>query len=183
MDRGDPGQPTRASRVQKRTLHPGIRDPGVRCREFLPPPKPLANYYEDCLRHYPKPKIVSNWIMSELLRELKKDEREIEECPVPALHLSEMLKMIEREPSAAKSPKASLKKCTAAGNEPEEIVQARRLGSGFGFFGNRKNYRTGPGGEPQRSGGLPQGKREAIRFFCRPGDESHPRKGQPANGQ
>ena len=32
--------------------------------------------------------------MSELLRELKRDEREIEECPVPAKNLARMLKLI-----------------------------------------------------------------------------------------
>ena len=66
-----------------------IRDYGIPeyDAEVLTTSKPLANYYEACLRSYNKPKIVSNWIMSELLRELKRDEREIEDCPVPALHL------------------------------------------------------------------------------------------------
>ena len=50
--------------------------------EVLTSSKPLAHYYEASLLIYAKPKIVSNWIMSELLRELKRDEREIEECPV-----------------------------------------------------------------------------------------------------
>jgi hypothetical protein len=56
--------------------------------EVLTTSKPLANYFEACLSSFPKPKIVSNWIMSELLRELKRDEREIEECPVPAGNLA-----------------------------------------------------------------------------------------------
>jgi aspartyl-tRNA(Asn)/glutamyl-tRNA(Gln) amidotransferase subunit B len=90
--------------------------------EVLTTSKPLANYYEVCLRHYPKPKIVSNWIMSELLRELKKDEREIEECPVPALHLSELLKLIAEGTISGKIAKSVFEEMYRSGKRAEEIV-------------------------------------------------------------
>jgi len=92
--------------------------------EVLTTSKPLANYYEVCLRHYPKPKIVSNWIMSELLRELKKDEREIEECPVPALHLSELLKLIAEGTISGKIAKSVFEEMYRSGKRAEEIVLA-----------------------------------------------------------
>jgi len=90
--------------------------------EVLTTSKPLANYYEVCLRHYPKPKIVSNWIMSELLRELKKDELEIEECPVPALHLSELLKLIAEGTISGKIAKSVFEEMYRSGKRAEEIV-------------------------------------------------------------
>ena len=93
--------------------------------EVLTTSKPLANYYEVCLRHYPKPKIVSNWIMSELLRELKKDEREIEECPVPALHLSELLKLIAEGTISGKIAKSVFEEMYRSGKRAAEIVLAK----------------------------------------------------------
>ncbi|MFH1758365.1 MAG: Asp-tRNA(Asn)/Glu-tRNA(Gln) amidotransferase subunit GatB [Pseudomonadota bacterium] len=92
--------------------------------EVLTTSKPLANYYETCLHHYPQPKIVSNWIMSELLRELKKDEREIEECPVPALHLSELLQLIAEGTISGKIAKSVFEEMYRSGKQAEEIVRA-----------------------------------------------------------
>jgi len=93
--------------------------------EVLTTSKSLANYFEACLRSYPKPKIVSNWIMSELLRELKRDEREIEECPVPASFLSEMLKMIEDGIISGKIAKSVFEEMYRTGKRAEEIVREK----------------------------------------------------------
>ena len=104
-----------------------IRDYGIPeyDAEVLTTSKPLANYYEACLRSYNKPKIVSNWIMSELLRELKRDEREIEDCPVPALHLSEMLKMIDDGVISGKIAKNDFEEMYRSGKRAEEIVKEK----------------------------------------------------------
>ena len=104
-----------------------IRDYGIPeyDAEILTSSKPLANYYEECLRSYEKPKIVSNWIMSELLRELKRDEREIEECPVPARHLSEMLQMMEEGVISGKIAKSVFEEMYRTGKQAREIVKER----------------------------------------------------------
>jgi aspartyl-tRNA(Asn)/glutamyl-tRNA(Gln) amidotransferase subunit B len=104
-----------------------IRDYGIPeyDAEVLTTSKPLANYYEACLRFYDKPKIASNWIMSELLRELKRDEREIEDCPVPALHLSEMLKMIDDGIISGKIAKNVFEEMYRSGKRAEEIVKEK----------------------------------------------------------
>lgn len=93
--------------------------------EVLTTSKSLANYFEACLRSYPKPKIVSNWIMSELLRELKRDEREIEECPVPAPFLSEMLQMIEDGIISGKIAKSVFEEMYRTEKRAEEIVREK----------------------------------------------------------
>jgi aspartyl-tRNA(Asn)/glutamyl-tRNA(Gln) amidotransferase subunit B len=104
-----------------------IRDYGIPeyDAEILTSSKALANYYEACLRSYEKPKIVSNWIMSELLRELKRDEREIEECPVPALHLSEMLRMMEEGVISGKIAKSVFEEMYRTGKQARQIVKER----------------------------------------------------------
>jgi aspartyl-tRNA(Asn)/glutamyl-tRNA(Gln) amidotransferase subunit B len=93
--------------------------------EVLTSSKPLANYYEACLKGYAKPKIVSNWIMSELLRELKRDEREIEECPVPAGNLAQMLKLIDEGLISGKIAKSVFEEMYRTGKKAEEIVKEK----------------------------------------------------------
>jgi aspartyl-tRNA(Asn)/glutamyl-tRNA(Gln) amidotransferase subunit B len=93
--------------------------------EVLTSSKPLAYYYEACLQVYAKPKIVSNWIMSELLRELKRDEREIEECPVPAPNLARMLKLIDEGLISGKIAKSVFEEMYRTGKNAEEVVKER----------------------------------------------------------
>ncbi len=93
--------------------------------EVLTGSKSLADYYEVCLSSYSKPKIVSNWIMSELLRELKRDEREIEECPVPANHLVEMLRLIDDGIISGKIAKSVFEEMYRTGKRAAEIVQEK----------------------------------------------------------
>jgi aspartyl-tRNA(Asn)/glutamyl-tRNA(Gln) amidotransferase subunit B len=93
--------------------------------EVLTSSKALANYYEACLKGYAKPKIVSNWIMSELLRELKRDEREIEECPVPAGNLAQMLKLIDEGLISGKIAKSVFEEMYRTGKKAEEIVKEK----------------------------------------------------------
>jgi len=50
----------------------------------------LSDYFEQCLKTYGKPKQLSNWITTELLRELNSDE-DIKEFPVKPEMLSELL--------------------------------------------------------------------------------------------
>lgn len=95
--------------------------------EVLTTSKSLANYYETCVRFFPQPKIVSNWIMSELLRELKKDEREIEECPVPAENLAALLRLIDEGVISGKIAKSVFEEMYRTGQRAEEIVRAQGL--------------------------------------------------------
>lgn len=95
--------------------------------EVLTTSKSLANYYEACVSYFPQPKVVSNWIMSELLRELKKDEREIEECPVPAQHLAELLRLIDTGVISGKIAKSVFEEMYQSGKRAEEIVREKGL--------------------------------------------------------
>ena len=87
--------------------------------------KPLAIYYEEVVRLFPEPKIVSNWIMGDLLRELKQDEREIDQCPVTPLHLAEMLSMIKDGTISGKIAKDVFEEMYRTGEKPSKIVQEK----------------------------------------------------------
>ncbi len=87
--------------------------------------KPLSVYYEESVQLFPEPKTVSNWIMGDLLRELKRDEREIDQCPVTPAHLAEMLKMIKDETISGKIAKDVFGEMYQTGEKPSKIVQEK----------------------------------------------------------
>ncbi len=84
--------------------------------------KPLSLYYEETVRLFPEPKTVSNWVMGDLLRELKRDEREVDQCPVTPSHLAEMLSMIREGTISGKIAKDVFEEMYRTGERPSKIV-------------------------------------------------------------
>ncbi|MGH7277809.1 MAG: Asp-tRNA(Asn)/Glu-tRNA(Gln) amidotransferase subunit GatB [Candidatus Rokuibacteriota bacterium] len=83
----------------------------------------LADYYEAAVRDYAHPKIVSNWVMSELLRELPADdERAIAAAPVPPPHLAGLLRLIEDGTISGKIAKEVFEKMFRSGEDAATIV-------------------------------------------------------------
>lgn len=95
--------------------------------EVLTSSKTLANYFEEVVRAFPQPKAVSNWIMSELLRELKRDEREIEACPVPPENLVELLQLMDGGVVSGKIAKAVFEEMYNSGKRAKAIVEEKGL--------------------------------------------------------
>jgi aspartyl-tRNA(Asn)/glutamyl-tRNA(Gln) amidotransferase subunit B len=91
--------------------------------EILTSTKAMANYYEECVRLFQEAKTVSNWMMGDLLRELKRDEREIDQCPVTPQHLAGMLLMVREGTISGKIAKDVFEEMYRTGEEPEKIVK------------------------------------------------------------
>jgi len=91
--------------------------------EILTSSKAMGVYYEGCVRLFPEPKTVSNWMMGELLRELKHDEREIDQCPVTPQHLAEMLSMMKEGTISGKIAKDVFEEMYRTGERPKKIVR------------------------------------------------------------
>lgn len=89
--------------------------------------RPLADYYEKCVNIFPHPKTVSNWVMGELLRYLKKDDKEITECSVTPEFLTDLLKMIENNTISGKIAKTVFEEMYAKNTSPLEIVKQKGL--------------------------------------------------------
>jgi len=87
----------------------------------------LADYYEESVKHYSKPKIVSNWVMGELLRVLRESKKEIKECPVTPSSLAEMLKMVDKGTISGKIAKKVFEEMYQSGKSPMEIVRQKGL--------------------------------------------------------
>ena len=93
--------------------------------DILTSTKAMANYYEECVHLFPEAKTVSNWMMGDLLKELKQDEREIDQCPVTPKHLAEMLDMIKKGTISGKIAKDVFGEMYKTGDRPEEIVKEK----------------------------------------------------------
>jgi aspartyl-tRNA(Asn)/glutamyl-tRNA(Gln) amidotransferase subunit B len=87
----------------------------------------LADYFEEAVRIFPQPKTVSNWIMVELLRLLKADDREIQDCPVTPQGLAGLLKMLETGVISGKMAKDVLEQAYREAKDPVELVKAQGL--------------------------------------------------------
>jgi len=87
----------------------------------------LANYFEECLKGYNKPKPVSNWIMGNLLGLLNAQGKTIDNSPVSAKHLSSLLSLIDKGVISGKIAKTIFDEIAKTGKEPEKIVHEKGL--------------------------------------------------------
>lgn len=89
--------------------------------------KALADFFEECVKEYRKPKAISNWIMGDLLRELKLSGVDIEESPLKPYQLSGMIKMIDEGVISGKIAKTVFEEMYRTGKDPEIIVKEKGL--------------------------------------------------------
>ena len=143
----------------------------------------MANYYEECIRLFPEPKTVSNWMMGELLRELKKDEREIDQCPVTPQHLAEMLKMMKEGTISGKIAKDVFEEMYRTGDRPEKIVKEKGWTQILDGGEIERNHPKGDGEQSETGGGLSKGEGETLWFLRGRSDEGDQREGQPQAGE
>jgi aspartyl-tRNA(Asn)/glutamyl-tRNA(Gln) amidotransferase subunit B len=87
----------------------------------------LADFFEECLKYYRKPKSLSNWIMTELLALLSEAKKQIEECLVKPKQLGEMLEMVDDGTISRKIAKEVFSEMFTTGKAPKEIVKEKGL--------------------------------------------------------
>ncbi len=85
----------------------------------------LAGFFEKTVAEFDRPKKVSNWILTELLRELNKDDREIDTCAVTPGHLARLLAMVEGGEISGKIGKQVFAEMYRTGKAPEAIVKEK----------------------------------------------------------
>ncbi len=87
--------------------------------------KALADYFEACIKHYNAPKKISNWIMTELLRELKNDHTDITQCQVQAKQLATLVKLIDDGTISGKIGKDIIIEMYKTGKDPAIIIDEK----------------------------------------------------------
>ncbi|MEK9140950.1 MAG: Asp-tRNA(Asn)/Glu-tRNA(Gln) amidotransferase subunit GatB, partial [Nitrospirota bacterium] len=89
--------------------------------------KNMANYFETCVKEFPQPKIVSNWVMGELMRELNNSGTDISASPVMPERLVSLLRMVDKRTISLKVAREIFPELYNSGKVPEQIVQEKGL--------------------------------------------------------
>jgi aspartyl-tRNA(Asn)/glutamyl-tRNA(Gln) amidotransferase subunit B len=87
----------------------------------------LADFFEETLALYANAKKLSNWLMTELLRELREKDRELDQCPVTPAHLARLLNLIEQGTISGKIAKKIFQEMMTTGQDPDTVVKAKNL--------------------------------------------------------
>jgi len=74
-----------------------------------------------------QPKVISNWMMGELMRLLNTEGKEIEDCPVRPDRACGMVKMISDGTISTKIAKTVFEEMYGTGNDAETVVREKGL--------------------------------------------------------
>lgn len=89
--------------------------------------KKLADFFDACASRYGNAKEISNWIMGELLRLLNAKNMEIEDSPVTAEGLVELLEIQKAGTISGKIAKQVFEEMFNTGKKPDEIIKEKGL--------------------------------------------------------
>jgi len=87
----------------------------------------LANYFEECARHYSRAKALSNWITGELFRLLKSGSLAVGVLKVSPRHLAELLTMLDEGKINISTAKAVFEEMFESGRSAKDIIAERDL--------------------------------------------------------
>jgi len=95
--------------------------------ELLTATRAMAEFFEETARRFPKPKIISNWLIGDVAAYLNAAGREIEEIPVRPEHLAGLLVLVDTGKISGRSAKEVLEDMLRTGRPADAIVQERGL--------------------------------------------------------
>jgi aspartyl-tRNA(Asn)/glutamyl-tRNA(Gln) amidotransferase subunit B len=95
--------------------------------EILTGDRDLAAYFEETVGLFPEAKTVSNWIMGELLRELKNKNASPAESPLRPAHLAELLALIRDDVISGKIGKEIFPEIYQRGVMPKILIEEKGL--------------------------------------------------------
>ncbi len=87
----------------------------------------LADYFEVCVREFPEPKPVSNWIMGSLLGYLHAHDKPVTESPIGPKELAQLLQLIDKGVISNTIAKTVFDEMAQTGKAPEKIVEEKGL--------------------------------------------------------
>jgi aspartyl-tRNA(Asn)/glutamyl-tRNA(Gln) amidotransferase subunit B len=95
--------------------------------DLLTSDRELADYFEDCVRIFPQPKTVSNWVMGSLLGMLNATDKTIDKSPVSPNNLAALLELIEAGVISGKIAKTVFDEMAQTGKPARKIVEEKGL--------------------------------------------------------
>jgi aspartyl-tRNA(Asn)/glutamyl-tRNA(Gln) amidotransferase subunit B len=95
--------------------------------EVLTSSREIADYFEDCLKLFAQPKLVSNWVTGPLLAVLNAEGKDIIDSPVSREHLADLLQLMANGTISNKIAKTVFDEMAESGKSPREIVDKKGL--------------------------------------------------------
>jgi len=95
--------------------------------DMLTQSRALAAYFEEAAKLSGQPKVISNWIMGELMRLLNSENKEIEDCPIKPEKLAAMVKLIAGGVLSTKIAKTVFEEMYKTGKDAEAVVKEQGL--------------------------------------------------------
>lgn len=89
--------------------------------------KALSKYFEDVAKKTNQAKMASNWIMGEVLRELKENDLDISETKISSDMLSELILKIEDKTISGKMAKTVFAEMWKTGKDAKDIIKEKGL--------------------------------------------------------
>lgn len=89
--------------------------------------KELAEFFEECVKVVNRPKDLSNWIMTEVLRELNERNIEITESKLTPQHFADLFKLMDEGMISIKIAKEIFPEVFETGKMPSQIVEEKGL--------------------------------------------------------
>ncbi len=125
----------------------------------------LADYFEECLKTFPRPKPASNWIMGSLLGLLNARGIGIDRSPVSAPALAELLGLIEQGAISGKIAKTVFDEMAASGKSAPTVVAEKGLAQISDTSALEKVVQEVLDRNPKEVEGFRGGKTKLIGFF------------------
>jgi aspartyl-tRNA(Asn)/glutamyl-tRNA(Gln) amidotransferase subunit B len=95
--------------------------------EVLTAGRELADFFEACLDRFPQPKTVSNWVMGPVLGLLNARGLAVEDSPVSAENLADLLKLVDEGTISNKIAKTVFDEMAETGKPAGAIVEEKGL--------------------------------------------------------
>ncbi|MGI6669542.1 MAG: Asp-tRNA(Asn)/Glu-tRNA(Gln) amidotransferase subunit GatB [Acetivibrionales bacterium] len=89
--------------------------------------KQLADFFEETANKYGNPKVVSNWIMGDIMRILNARGMKADEIPFPGSYLADLLSLIDKGVINRTSAAEVLENMFETGREPGPIISEKGL--------------------------------------------------------
>ncbi|ADC89197.1 glutamyl-tRNA(Gln) amidotransferase, B subunit [Thermocrinis albus DSM 14484] len=90
--------------------------------------KEVGDFFEEAARHFSEdPKLLCNWLLNDLLGNLRERQMSIEDSPVTPLHLARLVELIHKGTLSSRLAKDVLKEMVETGKDPQEIVREKGL--------------------------------------------------------
>ena len=95
--------------------------------QVLTQEKPCADYFEAAASKSQAPKLVANWIVGDLMRELSESGHTFADCPLPPENLAEMVDLIHKGTINGKIGKTVFPEMFTSGKKAADIIKEKGL--------------------------------------------------------